>query len=252
MKDKFIVNLRIVAPVALLTCVIYWFVGRKFFGAQMDIPALDYELIKIFPYLSVLILALLGLNVIWTLVTGILLSLIIGLWTGSVGFFESMQAISSGFEGMFELSILCLIIGGVVGIIRHNGGIDYLLHQVGSRVNSPKKAELGIAFLVATVNAAIANNTIAIVIVGPLAKEIADKNKVDLKRSASILDTTSCFMQGVLPYGAQILAALAAASYMLSPFDIIQYLYYPFLIGFATLFFIFFERKYLKKVNQSV
>lgn len=252
MKDKFIVNFRIVAPVALLTCLIYWFVGRDFFGTQIDIQTLDYELIKIFPYLSVLILALLGLNVVWTLVIGILLSLMVGLLTGAIGFYESIQAISVGFEGMFELSILCLIIGGVVGIIRHNGGIDYLLYQVGSRVNSSRKAELGIAFLVATVNAAIANNTIAIVIVGPLAKEIADKNNVDPKRSASILDTISCFMQGVLPYGAQILAALAAASYVVSPFDIIQYLYYPFLIGIATLLFIFFDNKYIKKSNHNV
>jgi len=147
--------------------------------------------------------------------------------------------------------VLCLIIGGVVGIIRFNGGIDYLLNQVTKRVNSKKKAELGIAFLVSLVNLAIANNTITIIIVGPIAKDISDKNGLNGPRVASILDTISCFIQGLVPYGAQLLAALAAANLvlrdqqqdLLSPLEVMQYLYYPFLIGLVTFLFILFRKK---------
>ncbi|MFO0506053.1 MAG: Na+/H+ antiporter NhaC family protein, partial [Chryseotalea sp.] len=145
--------------------------------------------------------------------------------------------------GMFELSITCLAIGGMVGLIKLYGGIDYLLSHVTRLIKSAKGAELGIAALTASVNAAIANNTITILIVGPLAKNIADQNKVDPKRSASILDTISCFVQGFLPYGAQVLAAMAAASMAISPFDILKHLYYPYLLGLATLIFILMKRK---------
>src|SRR5690606_13170901 len=211
----------------------------------------DFELIKILPYVLVFILALSGLNVIWTLGIGILSAAIIGLSTGSIDFLTVLKSINDGFAGMFELSILCLIIGGVVGIIRLNGGIEFLLNAVTKRINSKKRAELGIAFLTGLVNLAIANNTITIVIVGPIAKEISDKNGLDGKRVASILDTISCFIQGLVPYGAQILAALAAANMLLSerqlpllsPIDILQYLYYPVLLGVVTLLFIIFRKE---------
>lgn len=242
MRDKFLVNYKIVTPAALLTCIIYGLMGHQLHTVDIDPMQLDYDFIKILPYLCVLLLALMGLHVIWVLVIGVFLSLIIGLTTQSISFFEGMEAINAGFAGMFELSVLCLIIGGVVGIIRFHGGIDYLIHHIGKRVNSHKTAELGIFCLTAAVNATIANNTITILIVGPLAKDIAEKNQVDLKRSASILDTTSCFIQGVLPYGAQVLAAIAAASSLISPFAILQYLYYPLLTGVATFIFVLLKK----------
>jgi len=253
MRDKFRVNFRMVFPMAVLCFLLYLWLGFSAFGKGEEIPSGEYEWVKIVPYLLVFTIALLGVNVIWTLGIGILAALAIGFFTDSLTLREALTAINGGFEGMFELSVLCLVIGGTVGIIRHNGGIAFLLHQVSRRIRSTAGAELGIAFLTALVNVCIANNTIAVLIVGPIAKEIADKNKLEPKRVASILDTMSCFAQGLIPYGAQLLAALAAAKIhfdqhgmpeqMLSPLAVMQYLYYPFLIGAATVVFAVFPRK---------
>ena len=242
MKEKFRVNFKMVLPVAILVFIIYSLMGWNMLDGSVQIKVEDYELIKIFPYILVFVLALMGLNVIWTLGIGIIVAALIGIFTGSIDFLTILKSINDGFAGMFELSVLCLIIGGVVGIIRMNGGVDYLLQMVTQRINSKRKAELGIAFLVSLVNLAIANNTITIVIVGPIAKDISDKNGLEGSRVASILDTVSCFIQGMVPYGAQILAAMAAANMLLadkqmplmSPIDVMQYLYYPFLMGIVT------------------
>jgi Na+/H+ antiporter NhaC len=251
MHEKFKANFRIVLPVAILVFIIYYFQGASFAENVKDLEVKEYELIKVIPYILVFVLALLGVQVIWTLGIGIVATLIIGLLTNSISLLDSIQSINTGFAGMFELSLLCLIIGGVVGIIRYNGGIEYLLNTVLKRIKTKRGAELGIASLTALVNFALANNTITIVIVGPLAKEISDKFGLAPKRVASILDTVSCFVQGILPYGAQILAALAASSIVLagstqpptvSPIELISYLYYPFLTGIATLGFILFSK----------
>ncbi|GAA4130751.1 Na+/H+ antiporter NhaC family protein [Sphingobacterium kyonggiense] len=242
MKEKFRVNFKMVLPVAILVFIIYSLMGWNMLDGSVQIKVEDYELIKIFPYILVFVLALVGLNVIWTLGIGIIVAALIGIFTGSIDFLTILKSINDGFAGMFELSVLCLIIGGVVGIIRMNGGVDYLLQMITQRINSKRKAELGIAFLVSLVNLAIANNTITIVIVGPIAKDISDKNGLEGSRVASILDTVSCFIQGMVPYGAQILAAMAAANMLLadkqmplmSPIDVMQYLYYPFLMGIVT------------------
>jgi Na+/H+ antiporter NhaC len=241
MRDKFKVNIKIALLPAIVTIFIYAFtlnLPQSGSGASVG----DYSFIKIFPYLFILVASLTGLHVIWVLVSGIVITLAIGLATDSYTFWESLQAINKGMIGMFELSITCLAIGGMVGLIKLYGGIDYLLTHVTRLIKSAKGAELGIAALTASVNAAIANNTITILIVGPLAKNIADQNKVDPKRSASILDTISCFVQGFLPYGAQVLAAMAAASMAISPFDILKHLYYPYFLGLATLIFILMKR----------
>lgn len=253
MREKFKTNFAIVFPIAILVTLIYYFLGMRFEDAVHILNVQDYELVEIIPYLIVFVLALCGLHVVWTLGIGVLTALFIGLWTDSISLLDSVSSINSGFASMFELSLLCVIIGGVVGLIRFNGGIDYLLGIVLKRIRSPKGAELGIGMLTILVNLALANNTITIVIVGPLAKEISDKFYLDSKRVASILDTTSCFVQGVIPYGAQILAALAASAIAfenrgldkagISPFELIQYLYYPFLTGVATLVFILFSRQ---------
>ena len=250
MKEKFRVNFKLVLPVAIIVMIIYGLQGFNMLNNAHDMQIGDYELIKILPYIIVFILALSGLSVIWTLGVGILSAAIIGISSGSIDFLSILKSINDGFAGMFELSILCLIIGGVVGIIRMNGGIDYLLHVVTKKINSKKRAELSIAFLVSLVNLAIANNTITIVIVGPIAKDISDENGLNGGRIASILDTISCFIQGLVPYGAQILAALAAANVvlseegktLLSPIDIMQYLYYPVLMGLVAFLFIIFRK----------
>jgi len=261
MRDKFRVNFRMVFPMAILCFLLYLWLGFSAFGKGDDIPAGGYDLVKIVPYLLVFMIALLGVNVIWTLGIGILAALAIGFSTASLNLREALVAINGGFAGMFELSVLCLVIGGTVGIIRHNGGIAFLLHQVSRRIRNAAGAELGIAFLTALVNVCIANNTIAVLIVGPIAKEISDKNKLEPKRVASILDTMSCFAQGLIPYGAQMLAALAAAKLhfdrhgiperMLSPLDVMQYLYYPFLIGVATVLFALVRRSPKKLTKQQ-
>lgn len=250
MRDKFKANFLIVFPVAVLVFIIYCFQGASFVENVGNLEVKDYELIKVLPYVLVFVLALVGVQVIWTLGIGIIGTLLIGLYTNSISVLDSIKSINSGFAGMFELSLLCLIIGGVVGIIRYNGGIDFLLNSVLKNINSKRGAEVGIASLTALVNFALANNTITIVIVGPLAKEISNRFDLAPKRVASILDTTSCFIQGVIPYGAQILAALAASSLVLgeavtptiSPIELISYLYYPFLTGVATLCFILFRK----------
>jgi Na+/H+ antiporter NhaC len=242
MLDKFKMNFWIALPPSVITFLIYAFASSlpqetAFAGSA------DYSIVKILPYIFILVAALSGLHVIWVLVLGIFFTLIVGLSTGSIDFWNSLNAMNSGMAGMFELSLICITIGGIVGLIRLYGGIDFILYQVSKLIKTPRGGELGIASLTAFVNAAIANNTITILIVGPLAKTIADKNDIDPRRSASILDTISCFVQGFLPYGAQILAALAATSFSISPVEILSHLYYPYLLGMSTLVFIFFRKR---------
>lgn len=256
MKEKFKANFAIVMPVAILVFILYYFLGSSL-SANMDtLVAGDYDLVKILPYVLIFVLALCGLHVIWTLAIGIVFASMIGILAGEISFLQSVQAINIGFMGMFELSILCLIIGGVVGIIRFNGGIAYLLQVVLKRANSAKAAEFAIIILTMLVNLTLANNTITIVIVGPIAKDISDRFGLVPSRVASLLDTTSCFAQGVIPYGAQMLAAIAASALVLSetgistptvsPLDVMQYLYYPYLTGLAAILFVFLPKKKLR------
>ena len=245
MRAKFKVNFFIALPPALLTFLIYAF--------ATDIPStpvtgdLHYDLITVLPYIFILVAALLGMNVIWVLIAGIVLAAIIGGVQAHRSGWEMISSMNQGMTSMFELSLICMVIGGIVGLIRYYGGIDYILHHVSRKVKSARGGEIGIAGLTALVNAALANNTITILIVGPLAKTIADKNGIDPRRSASILDTISCFVQGLLPYGAQILAAMTVTAGTLSPFAIMSKMYYPYLLGLSTLLFIVF-----RKPNASV
>jgi Na+/H+ antiporter NhaC len=241
MRDKFKVNFWIALPPSIITFLIYAFAANVS-TAPLNETVHEYSVIKIIPYLFVLVAALAGLNVIWVLLSGILLTAIIGFAGGYMDGWQAVSAVNTGLASMFELSITCILIGGIVGLIRYQGGIDYILYHVSRLIKTRRGGELGIAGLTALVNAAIANNTITILIVGPLAKTIADKNGIDGKRSASILDTVSCFMQGVIPYGAQLLAAVAIAQQQVTPFQIISNLYYPFLLGISTLIFIFLKR----------
>ncbi|MFM9837637.1 MAG: Na+/H+ antiporter NhaC family protein [Cyclobacteriaceae bacterium] len=241
MRDKFKVNFWIALPPSIITFLIYAFAANVS-TAPITETVHEYSVIKIIPYLFVLVAALAGLNVIWVLLSGIVLTAIIGFAGGYTDGWQAVSAVNAGLASMFELSITCILIGGIVGLIRYQGGIDYILYHVSRLIKTRRGGELGIAGLTALVNAAIANNTITILIVGPLAKTIADKNGIDGKRSASILDTISCFVQGIIPYGAQLLAAVAIAQQQVTPFQIISNLYYPFLLGISTLIFIFLKR----------
>ena len=248
MLDKFKVNFLIVLPAAILTFLLHVFSSDA--TQTMNNATYDYSIIKVLPYVFIFVAALLGLNVIWVLILGIVLTLFIGLYF-NLEFWPALGALNSGMASMFELSIICILIGGIVGLIRYYGGIDFILHHVSRKVKSARGGELGIFSLTTLVNIALANNTITILIVGPLAKTISDKNNIDPRRSASVLDTTSCFVQGALPYGAQLLAAVAIANNQVTAVGIMRYLYYPYLIGISTLLFILF-RKQKSTSNHSL
>ena len=231
MKDKFKVNFRIVLPAALLVLGYYVYRG---FGMEVPHESYPIEWLKVLPYLVVLVTAFIGLNVAIVLVLGILSTGLVGLCTGSIGVFDWFSSMGNGMTGMGELIIVTLLAGGMLELIRFNGGVDYIIQLLTRKINGKRGAELCIGALVAIANVCTANNTIAIITVGPLANEIATKYKVDKRKSASILDTFSCVVQGMIPYGAQMLMAAKLAS--LSPLSIIEYLYYPMGILVMSLF----------------
>ena len=222
MKDKFKVNFRLVLPAAL--CVLGYYVYRGF-GMNMPHESYTIEWVKVLPYLVVLVTAFMGFNVMAVLILGIVATGSVGLCTGSIGVFDWFGSLGSGMSGMGELIIITLMAGGMLELIRFNGGVDYIIEVLTRRINGKKGAEMCIAALVSIANICTANNTIAIITVGPLAKDIATKYGVDNRKSASILDTFSCVVQGVIPYGAQMLMAAKLAS--ISPLSIVEYLYYP-------------------------
>lgn len=236
LKDKFKVNFFIVLPAAIATVIILTFVTL---GYKSDVSqTYEYELIKVLPYILVLVGALLGVNVFALLGSGILFAGLIGIFSKSFNLLGLIGAISEGMAGMYELSLLVLVVGGVVALIKFNGGIDYILYFITSKIKSKKGAEFGIAALVSVIDLCTANNTIAIVTAGPLAKDIAKKYDIDPRKTASILDIFSSCWQGVIPYGAQLLTAAGIAG--ISPVEILGYLYYPglmFLCGIASITF---------------
>ncbi len=229
MSDKFKVNIRIVAPVALVVSLIYIWMGM---GNLTAYEAGTIEWINVIPYLIVLITAICGINVLLVLFTGILISGLAGLYTGSFDIWGWMGAMGTGMTNMGELIIVTLLAGGVLEMIRFNGGIDWLILKLTAHIRSARGAEGSIAALVSFANLCTANNTIALIMAGPIAKDIADKYQVDPRKSASILDTFSCVVQGIIPYGAQLL--MAAGLGMVSPIEIMRYLYYPYLLGIGA------------------
>ena len=230
MSDKFRVNVMIVAPAALVILAIYAFLGTN---VQAPAHVGEASFIKVLPYLVVLVTAICGMNVMAVLSIGIILCGIIGLLQGSFGLFGWFLSMNSGIISMGEMVIIAMMAGGMLGMIKRNGGIDYLIEKLTAHVNTRRGAELSIAALVSLVNICTANNTIAILTVGGISRQIGDKYGVDNRKAASILDTFSCCIQGILPYGVQLL--LAAGLSGISPIDILPYLYYPFAIGLAAL-----------------
>ena len=243
MNDKFKANIWLAAPAAILVFVLYIFLGKDI-QAPQDITLMEWY--KVIPYLSVLVLAISGVNVLVVLLIGILLAGGIGMLAGSFGLLDAMGAMGNGIMGMSELIIVTLLAGGMLALIRHNGGIDYLIRALTIRIQGKRGAKFTIALLVILADMCTANNTIALVTVGPMAREIADKYGIDKRLSASLLDTFSCVAQGLIPYGAQLLMAAGLAK--ITPFEIIGYLYYPIALGaMAVLGIIFnYPRKYAR------
>ena len=241
MRDKFRVNIRIVAPVAIIMLVIYYFLGEGI-STPTDIGDVNFWLVL--PYLAVVILAICGVNVLLTLGIGILLTGIIGTVMGTYDVFGWFSAMNEGMMGMSELIIVTILAGGMLEIIRHNGGIDLIIKALTHNIHGKRGGEMSIAALTCLVNICTANNTVAIITTGPIAKDIAKRFRIDPRKSASILDTASCFTQGLLPYGAQVL--IAAGLSALNPIAIIPHLLYPMLIGVALLLAILlrYPRKY--------
>ncbi len=229
MSDKFKVNSQIVAPAVIVVLAIYTYLG---WGMQAPEHVSNVEYIKVIPYLAVLVTAICGINVMAVLVIGIILCGIIGIAYGDYGFYGWLDSMGKGIVGMGELIIIAMMAGGMLEIIRANGGIDYIIKRLTAHVRGKRGAEFSIAALVSLVNVCTANNTVAILTVGNIAKQISEKYGVDPRKAASILDTFSCFVQGLIPYGVQML--LAAGLAHLSPVDIMPYLYYPFAIGIAA------------------
>lgn len=241
MKDKFRANIKIALPAAIITFVILLVVGKP--EGEVDLGDLSYNFILIIPYLFVLITALAGMNVFLVLTSGIVLSGIIGIFTGGLTMMTFAQNIFAGFSGMFEIFLLSLLTGGLSYMVSSNGGIEWLVQKIRGFAKDVKSAEVSIALLTLLTDAATANNTVAIIIDGPVAKEISKDFKVDPRRSASFLDTFSCVMQGIIPYGAQVLIAAGLTKELgalaVSPVQIIPFLWYQALLAVFAIISIF-------------
>ncbi len=237
MRDKFRENFLIVLPAALLTVVIFLVLTRDMnYQAQED---LDYQILRVIPYLAVLGGALAGLNVFGVLAGGIILSAAVGVVTGAFGLGEMFQVMKDGIVSMYDITVISIIVACIVALVRHNGGIDWILGMIRRKIKGPRGAEAGIAALSVLVDLCTANNTVAIVIAGPIAKEISGEYGVTGRRSASLLDTFTSACQGLIPYGAQLLSAAGLSG--LTPYQIIPYCFYPVLMAVSGIAFIIFK-----------
>lgn len=257
MKDKFRENFKIVLPAAIVTFVIFIVLT---INTPTEITGnYEYDFWKILPYLVVLVSALCGLNVIIVLVLGLALSLAVGLFSGMILPQQMFSVIAGGPDGagglmgMYDITVISILVAGIIGLVKANGGIDFLLASIRRVVKTKKGAQLGIAALSSAVDISTANNTVAIVIAGPIAKDISDEFGVTPRRTAALLDIFTSVWQGILPYGAQLLyasAGAAAAGLALTPVDVIPFLFYPILMGVSALIWILFgigERKKKKE-----
>ena len=236
LSDKFRVNSFIVIPAAVIILMVYYFMGTN---VQVSHQTNAVEWVKVIPYLVVLLTAVFGMNVMAVLTLGVLLTGVIGMLTGSFDVFGWMKAMGDGMTGMGELIIITMLAGGMLELIKQQGGIEFIIQRMVKHIHNKRGAELCIGALVGVVDICTANNTVAIITVGGIAKQIGDRYGVDNKKAASILDTCSCFVQGLIPYGAQLLIAAGLAA--ISPVSIIPYLFYPFSIGIAALLSILFR-----------
>ncbi len=236
MSDKFRTNLFIVTPAAILIILLYVFLGSEIETPHSNV---DTSPSTILPYIAVLVAAICGMNVMAVLTIGIALTGVIGIAQGAYDLYGWFHSMWVGIMNMSELIIITMMAGGLLELIKDKGGIDYIIALLTRRINGKRGAELSIAALVSFTNVCTANNTIAIITVGGIAKKISERYGIDPRKSASILDTFSCFVQGLIPYGAQVLMAAGLAK--ITPIDILPYLYYPFAIGIAALMSILFR-----------
>jgi len=219
MKDKFRVNIKIAAPAAILTLLLLIVFGKPEIALETGVYA--FNIVKVLPYVFVLTLSLIGINVFVVLTAGIALSGAIGLFYGDFTWLGYAKEIYSGFTGMTEIFLLSLLTGGLASLVTKAGGVDWIMSTIEKRIKGVKSAQMGMALLVTLTDMAVANNTVAIIINGPIAKKISDRYGVDPKKSASVLDIFSCIAQGAIPYGAQMLIMLSFAGGKVSPFDIL-------------------------------
>ena len=237
MKDKFKANFFIVLPAAIITVLIFWFVTRNMnFHLEEN---LSYSLWEVLPYMVVLLGALIGINVFVVLISGIVISLIVGVSMGHIALSEMFQVVGSGVTSMYDITVISIIVACIVSLVKEHGGIQFILNLIKSKINGRRGAEFGIALLALFVDACTANNTVAIVMTGPIAKEISEEFDVDPRRSASLLDMFTSVGQGIIPYGAQLLSAATLTG--LTPLQIIPNLYYPLLMGVCGVLAIIFR-----------
>ncbi len=239
MKDKFKQNFLIVLPAAVITAVVFAVAAMN--TSYEPTHNLEYHFLQILPYIIVLAGALIGFNVFAVLLAGIVVSGIVGLSLGKFDLTGMLGAIGSGIESMYEITVISILVAAIFGLVKHNGGITWIVHTVKSRIHSKKGAEFGIAGIAAAVDCCTANNTVAIVMAGPIAKEISSEYGIDPRRSASILDIFTSAIQGIIPYGAQLLTAATLAG--ITPADLLPYLYYPLLMLLCGIFSILLHRK---------
>lgn len=248
MNDKFRENFKIVLPAAIITLMLFLVIAS---GSQYSVSDdLSYNVFKILPYLVVLVGALAGMNVFLVLVLGIILSVIVGVSTGSIAWNQIFTVIFQGPDGaggiknMYDITVISIVVAGIIGLVKANGGIDFILEGIKKHVHTNRGAQLGIALLSSLVDISTANNTIAIVMAGPIARDISQEYGISPRRTASLLDIYTSVWQGLIPYGAQLLYACAGAAAVgltLTPLDLLPYLFYPILMGISGIVFILFS-----------
>ncbi len=255
MKDKFRENIKLVTPAALITLILFLVLARGEYHVEGN---LEFNFLQVLPYLVVLIGALMGLNVFMVLVLGTILSIGVGLGTGTIAPNEIFTVIFAGPDGnggiqsMYDITVISIIVAAIIGLVKENGGIEYILGAIKKHVHTARGAQIGIAVLSSLVDMSTANNTVAIVMAGPIAKDISEEYGIPPRRTACLLDIFTSVWQGLIPYGAQLLYACAGAAscgLMLTPIDLLPYLYYPILMGVSALLFVLFSKGEAKKKN---
>lgn len=243
MRDKFRKNFLIVLPAAIATIVILFFMTN---GAHFTVSKnLDYNIFQVIPYILVLVTALIGLNVFIVLIGGIAFSVIAGLATGAMKVSQIFTSMGKGATGMYDITVISILVACISALVKYNGGFAFILENIHKHIHSYKGAEFGVAALVGLIDCATANNTVAIVIAGPIAKEISDDYGIEPARTASLLDMFASVCQGIIPYGAQLLSAASLTG--LSSFDIMPYLFYPYLMAVCGIVSIIISKKKLGK-----
>ena len=241
MKDKFKTNLGIALPSAIITMVLLLIFGQPEVIPQVE--TYTFDVVKVLPYLFVLIASIIGWNVFLILTGGIVFSSVIGIAYGSFNLLECANHIYSGFTGMFEIFLLSMMMGGLAHMVQEEGGIEWVLQKVRKVIKSKKSAEMGIAAMVSLADVATANNTVAILITGNVAKELSEEYGIDAKRTASLLDIFACIFQGLIPYGAQLLYACVLIENLSSPFQVISYCWYQYILAVVAILFMVFKKE---------